>query len=79
MATDRPVLRRYRIDDLRDRRWKEVRPVAYHLAVRHDGGSARVAAKVAQWQERWQQRGYTPLIAYLAVLTTVVLFLAVTR
>lgn len=79
LATNRPLFRGYRINNLCDRRWEEIRPVAYHLAVRHDGSSARVAAKVTQWQERWKQRGYTPLIVYLAVLTTVVFYLAVTR
>jgi hypothetical protein len=79
MATDRPILRGYGVDGFRNHSRKTAGPVAYHSAVRHDGCSAYVAAKIAQWQKRWQQRGYTPLVVYLAVLTIVVFYIAMIR
>lgn len=83
MATYRPVLRGYEFNSLRDRGRKEARPVVDYSSFWHDGRPARLATTLAQWQERWQERwhkrGYTPLVIYLAVLTTVVFHLAVTQ
>lgn len=79
MATNRFVLRGYESNSLRDRSREEARPVVDYSSFWHDGRPARLASTFAQWQQRWYKRGYTPLVIYLAILTVVVFYLAVTQ